>query len=89
MSPAIKGTVFDSSITIASVAMRGFGIALLPAVMFRDELRQRRLIRPFKTEVALGDYWITSLHSRRPSTAMLSFKNWLLETIAAKAKVQH
>jgi LysR family transcriptional regulator of beta-lactamase len=38
-------------------------------------------------EVPLGDYWITSLHSRQPSPAMLSFKNWLLETIAAKQKV--
>jgi LysR family transcriptional regulator, regulator of gene expression of beta-lactamase len=52
--------------------------------LFQDEVRQRRLVRPFKIEVALGDYWITSLHSRRPSPAMLSFKSWLLETIAAK-----
>ena len=77
--------VFDSSITIASAAARGFGVALLPAALFQDEVRQRRLVRPFKIEVALGDYWITSLHSRRPSAAMLSFKNWLLETIAAKS----
>jgi LysR family transcriptional regulator of beta-lactamase len=59
---------------------------LLPAALFQDEIRQRRLVRPFGIEVALGDYWITSLHSRRPSPAMLSFKNWLLETIAAKQK---
>ena len=63
---------------------RGFGVALLPAALFQDEVGQRRLVRPFKIEVSLGDYWITSLHSRRPSPAMLSFKNWLLETIAAK-----
>jgi LysR family transcriptional regulator, regulator of gene expression of beta-lactamase len=56
----------------------------LPAALFQDEIRQRRLVRPFKIEVALGDYWITSLHSRRPSPAMLAFKGWLLETIAAK-----
>jgi len=83
-SPVLKGMVFDSSITIASAAARGFGVALLPAALFEDEVRQRRLVRPFKIEVALGDYWITSLHSRRPSAAMLSFKNWLLETIAVK-----
>jgi LysR family transcriptional regulator, regulator of gene expression of beta-lactamase len=80
--PVLKGTVFDSSITIASVAARGFGVALLPAAMFQDENLQRRLIRPFKIEVTLGDYWITSLRSRRPSPAMLAFKSWLLETIA-------
>ena len=83
-SPVLKGMVFDSSITIASAAARGFGVALLPAALFQDEIRQRRLVRPFKIEVALGDYWITSLHSRRPSPAMLAFKSWLLETIAAK-----
>ena len=83
-SPVLKGMVFDSSITIASVAARGSGVALLPAALFQEEVRQRRLVRPFKIEVPLGDYWITSLHSRRPSPAMLSFKSWLLETIAAE-----
>ncbi|MBR1153286.1 LysR substrate-binding domain-containing protein [Bradyrhizobium sp. JYMT SZCCT0428] len=86
LSPVIKGMVFDSSITIASVAARGAGVALLPAEMFRDEVLERRLVRPFKTEVTLGDYWITSLHSRRPSSAMLSFKSWLLESITAKTE---
>jgi LysR family transcriptional regulator, regulator of gene expression of beta-lactamase len=71
-------TVFDSSTTIASVAARSFGVALLPAAMFQDENRQQRLIRPFKIEVTLGDDWITSLRSRRPSPAMLTFKSWLL-----------
>ena len=84
-SPVPKGIVFDSSITIANAAARGFGVALLPAALFQDEIRQRRLARPFKIEVELGDYWITSLHSRRPSPAMLAFKGWLLETIAEKS----
>ena len=86
LCPVIKGVVFDSSITIADAAARGSGVALLPAEMFRDEVRQRRLVRPFKTEVTLGDYWITSLHSRRETSAMLAFKNWLLEAIAAKTQ---
>jgi len=85
-APVLKGMVFDSSVTIASVAARGFGVALLPVALFQDEVDQRRLLRPFKIEVALGDYWITSLHSRQPSAAMLSFKNWLLETIGAQSR---
>jgi LysR family transcriptional regulator of beta-lactamase len=87
LCPVIKGMVFDSSITIAGVAARGAGVALLPAEMFQEEVRQRQLVRPFKTAVTLGEYWITSLHSRQPSPAMLSFKGWLLETIAAKPKL--
>ncbi len=54
-SPVLKGMVFDSSITIAGVAARGSSVALLPAAMFQEEVRQRRLVRPFKTEVSLGD----------------------------------
>jgi LysR family transcriptional regulator of beta-lactamase len=50
-------------------------------------VRRKLLVRPFDAEVALGDYWITRLQSRPPSSAMLSFKNWLLESIALRNSV--
>jgi LysR family transcriptional regulator of beta-lactamase len=81
VSPIVKGAVFDSSVTMASVATQGFGAALLPTVMFRSDVLQKRLVQPFDIEVTLGGYWITSLHSRPQSTAMLSFKTCLLETL--------
>jgi LysR family transcriptional regulator of beta-lactamase len=82
-TPDIKGVMFDSSLAMASVAARGAGVALLPGVMFQHEIKQRQLVRPFDIEVELGSYWLTSLHSRRPSSAMQSFRTWLLAEVAA------
>jgi LysR family transcriptional regulator of beta-lactamase len=81
-SPPTKGPMFDSSVTMAEVAAQGAGIALLPAVMFSHDLKQRRLIRPFQTEVTLGEYWLTSLRSKRASAATRAFKAWLLHSVA-------
>jgi LysR family transcriptional regulator of beta-lactamase len=77
-SPAIRGFVFDSSLTMAEAAAQGAGIALLPARMFEHDLRQGRLVRPFSPEVALGAYWLTRLKSRLETPAMAAFRNWLL-----------
>lgn len=86
-SPAVRGFVFDSSLTMAEAAMQGVGVALLPARMFERDLRQGRLVRPFAAEVALGDYWLTRLKSRSETPAMAAFRAWLLARpeVAAEA----
>jgi LysR family transcriptional regulator of beta-lactamase len=38
-SPAIKGTMFDSSVTMAEAAAQGAGVALLPVAMFEGNCR--------------------------------------------------
>ena len=81
-SPQTKGPMFDSSVTMAEVAAQGAGVALLPALMFGHDLRQRRLVRPFQTEVTLGEYWLTSLRSKRQSAATHAFRAWLLKNVA-------
>ena len=40
-SPAIKGTMFDSSVTMAEAAAQGAGVALLPVAMFEREFVAR------------------------------------------------
>ncbi|HWL82464.1 MAG TPA: LysR family transcriptional regulator [Roseomonas sp.] len=77
-APAIRGFVFDSSLTMAEAAAQGTGVALLPARMFEHDLRQGRLLRPFGAEVTLGAYWLTRLKSRRETPAMAAFRAWLL-----------
>ncbi len=77
-TPAIRGYVFDSSLTMAEAAVRGAGVALLPARMFERDLRQGRLVRPFAAEIKLGDYWLTRLKSRDETPAMSVFRTWLL-----------
>jgi LysR family transcriptional regulator, regulator of gene expression of beta-lactamase len=79
--PAIRGLIFDSSVTMAEAAAQGAGVALLPVRMFARELQQGRLVRLFETEIAAGDYWLTSLKSRRLTPAMKAFQGWLLQSL--------
>ncbi len=75
--PRIKGPMFNSSVGLAHAAAQGAGVALLPRVLFADDLARKRLVRPFDVEVMLGAYWLTSLKSRRLSPAMQTFRDWL------------
>jgi LysR family transcriptional regulator of beta-lactamase len=81
--PNVRGPVFDSSIGIAEAAVQGAGVALLPVAMFTAELKKRRLVQPFKNEIALGSYWLTSLKSKRETSAMKTFQGWLLAQISS------
>jgi len=83
--PAIKGTTFDSSLTMAEAAAQGAGVALLPIVMFERELSLGRLIQPFDTKVSIGSYWLTALKSKAETDAMRAFRSW----IVAAAQVQN
>ena len=75
--PAVRGFVFDSSLTMAEAAAQGAGVALLPARMFEHDLRRGRLARPFAAEVTLGAYWLTRLKSRPETPAMSALRTWL------------
>ncbi|WP_234266563.1 LysR family transcriptional regulator [Hydrogenophaga sp. NFH-34] len=76
--PVLRGPVFDTSLAMASAAVQGFGIALLPPSMFTAELQQGRLVQPFDVQIAHGRYWLTWLKSRSPSAAMGEFQAWLV-----------
>ena len=76
--PPLRGPVFDSSGLMVASAMAGRGVALAPAALFTQDLAAGRLVRPFAAEVDLGRYWLTRLHTRAPSAAMRSFRDWLL-----------
>jgi len=77
-APLARGAMFDSSLTLAEAAAQGAGIALLPARMFEHMLQQGRLVRPFAHEVDTGAYWLTYLKSRQASSALQTFRHWLL-----------
>ncbi|MEG2805004.1 LysR family transcriptional regulator [Stenotrophomonas sp.] len=72
-----RGPVFDSSLTLASAAATGAGVALLPLKMFEQDLAQGRLVQPFAQTLALGRYWLTRLRSRPESEAARRFREWL------------
>jgi LysR family transcriptional regulator of beta-lactamase len=77
--PRITGPMFDSSVGLAHAAAQGGGVALLPSILFADDLARKRLVRPFDVQVLLGAYWLTSLKSRRLSPAMQTFRDWLVK----------
>lgn len=77
-APAIRGPVFDSSITLAEAASGGIGVALLPVCMFMRAKADGRLVWPFDIQINVGSYWLTQLKSRPTTSAMLDFRGWLL-----------
>jgi LysR family transcriptional regulator of beta-lactamase len=76
--PPIRGPIFDASLTIASAAASGVGVALLPARLFEQDLASGRLVQPFELCVDAGRYWLTRLKSRAETTAMIAVREWLL-----------
>jgi LysR family transcriptional regulator, regulator of gene expression of beta-lactamase len=82
--PAIRGTIFDSSITMAEAAAQGAGVALLPVAMFERELSLGRLVQPFDTAVTIGSYWLTSLKSKAETDAMRAFRLWIVAAAQAQ-----
>jgi len=83
--PLLRGPVFDSSIALAEAAAQGLGVALLPAALFGDALRNERLVQPLSEGVTLGRYWLTRLKSRPVSASMRVFADWLATTLDAPA----
>ncbi len=81
-APALTGPVFDSAAMMVEAALAGHGVALGPARMFERELAEGRAARPFRLEVSMGGYWLTSLKSRKPTPAMAAFQSWLLAAAA-------
>jgi LysR family transcriptional regulator of beta-lactamase len=80
--PVVRGPVFDSSIAMAAAAESGLGVALLPVALFGDQLRNERLVQPLDLGVSLGRYWLTKLKSRPETSAMRTFRGWLLAAAA-------
>jgi LysR family transcriptional regulator, regulator of gene expression of beta-lactamase len=85
-SAQARGPVFDSSNGLAEVAIQGQGVALLPIRMFARELESGQLVQPFKNEIALGRYWLTSLKSKPPTAGMKVFQQWLLQGCLERAQ---
>ncbi|MEN5179299.1 LysR family transcriptional regulator [Comamonas odontotermitis] len=75
--PALRGTVFDSSLTLAEAAAQGLGVALLPMRLFSRDVQAGRLIAPFPQTLDTGSYWLTQPKARAPSLALQTFETWL------------
>ncbi len=81
--PPLRGPVFDSSPTMAAAAAAGHGVALLPALLFAQDLAAERLVRPLSGEIHAGRYWLTRLQSRAETQAMADFRRWIVAAAEA------
>jgi LysR family transcriptional regulator of beta-lactamase len=48
-------------------------------MMFSRQLESDVIRQPFDVGISTGSYWLTRLQSRAETSAMLAFKDWLLE----------
>lgn len=80
--PPQNAIVFDTSLAMIEAVLQGLGVGLAPPLMFSRLLSSGAVVQPFKTSVALGSYWLTSLQSRSVTPAMAAFSAWLRETVA-------
>jgi LysR family transcriptional regulator, regulator of gene expression of beta-lactamase len=74
----LRGPLFDSSLIMVQAAIRGEGVALAPYDLFRRELAGGQLERPFAIDADVGGYWLTWPKSRAPSSAMETFRRWIV-----------
>ena len=73
----LRGPLFDNSWIMAEAAIQAEGVALAPALLFERQLTDGRLVRPFRTEVVTGAYWLTRLTWKPMSPALRAFRDWL------------
>ena len=86
LAPALRGVMFDSSVTLAEAVALGAGIALLPQRMFAHAQAEGRLAWPFSLSVDVGSYWLTQLKSRSTTPGIDAFRSWLLGRIHEEAE---
>lgn len=77
-----NGPIFDASHLMAHAAIRGLGVALLPAAMFAREMEAGQLVQPFAATAQTGSYWLTHLASRPSTVGLDRFREWLAEECA-------
>ncbi len=80
---------FDSTKIGVEAAIEGAGVAIGPPDLFRDDLREGRLVQPFPDIVASGKAWwfVTApapASAERPK--IKAFRAWLLDELARDRK---
>jgi LysR family glycine cleavage system transcriptional activator len=79
------GMTYQSSAMAYAAAIEGQGLAMAQLFLVEDDLRERRLVRPFKQVVDRGDYtyYLVTPNHRAESAPTKQFRAWLLEQFAA------
>ena len=78
-----RGVVFDSAPLAVQYALAGEGVALADPLLFEDDLKAGRLVRPFDLWVDEGHGYYLSTHPEDLSNEMVAlFRTWLIARFA-------
>jgi LysR family transcriptional regulator, glycine cleavage system transcriptional activator len=81
--PDGRGIRLDSQAHEGHAAMAGQGVAMLTPALWRNDVAEGRLVRPFAQVSSLGDaYWFVCPEHRRQVPKIRRFREWLLAEVA-------
>lgn len=81
-----RGPVFDTAVLAVQYAMSGEGLALVDPMLFAEELRTGRLVRPFEAMLDDGYGYYVMTHPEGPGDiAIEAFRSWLIERFGKAA----
>ena len=76
--------LFDQLITLAAAASAGIGLALLPPLLFADELKHGELVPALPLPlISTLRYRLVWPKDRNEYPPLLAFKSWLTEQFVA------
>lgn len=82
--PPRGGIRLDSQSQEGAAAMAGQGMALLTTFLWRYDVAEGRLVRPFDQVSTRGyGYWLVFPEHRRQVTKIKRFREWLLDTLGS------
>src|SRR5262249_46364754 len=80
----LHGLILNHASMLIDAAIEGQGIALARTMLAANDLIARRLVRPFRTALALKNtYWIVCPKATRTLPKIIAFRDWLLTEVAA------
>jgi LysR family transcriptional regulator, glycine cleavage system transcriptional activator len=83
-APFAEGLMFSEAALCINAAIAGLGVALGWDIFLTSELRDGRLVRPFKEEL-LAEYslWFVTAKTRGNDPKISAFKSWIKRQLAA------
>ncbi|WP_395447015.1 LysR substrate-binding domain-containing protein [Aminobacter sp. UC22_36] len=72
-----RGPLLADAALSKQAAMLGHGVALGDLLLVHEELKAGTLVKPFKTNVICGGYWLVAKSLRKLSEPAQSFADWI------------
>jgi len=75
-----RGLVFDTALLAVQYALSGDGLVLVDTMLFEEELKEGRLVKPFDLDVDDGyGYYLITHPEGLSETAIALFRSWLIQ----------